>query len=317
MEVAEWIDKGEHFGNNNQLINAHKKKEAQKPQSIWTRIWHFASFRLLFYLLGRAIGDYPRSFLLLSMLVSLSSLGMDQMELRDSIREGYTPLNAKSFYESEVMRQFSDATVDPMRLAFMMLAKDGKSMHRKSHLDEAERIIKAVTELTVKHGGQRIVYKSICEPYCFGDQVFRVFKEYFDEQYHDAVTKKVYSAVYNLTYPYATVVYHRVPIDQCLFGVRLVNQTFNYTEYWNTRGSRFFWDFLKNYDIDAKRPIEFQITNMEHVTLIAVFLYGSKNTSTAVRDLSLWELGIYDWSKQYNRGLLTNETLVELLVSRL
>ncbi|KIH62591.1 hypothetical protein ANCDUO_07126 [Ancylostoma duodenale] len=110
------------------------------------------------------------------MVVSLTSLGMDQMELRDSIREGYTPLNAKSFYESEVMRQFSDATVDPMRLAFMMLAKDGKSMHRKSHLDEAERIIKSITKLTVKHGGRRIVYKNLCEPYCFGDEVFRIFK---------------------------------------------------------------------------------------------------------------------------------------------
>lgn len=63
-----------------------------------------------------------------------------------------------------------------MRLAFMMLAKDGKSMHRKSHLDEAERIMKAITQLTVKHGEQRIVYKNICEPYCFGDQVFKIFK---------------------------------------------------------------------------------------------------------------------------------------------
>lgn len=44
------------------------------------------------------------------MLISLASLGMDRMELRDSIREGYTPLNAESFYESEVMRQFSDAS---------------------------------------------------------------------------------------------------------------------------------------------------------------------------------------------------------------
>ncbi|VDM77606.1 unnamed protein product [Strongylus vulgaris] len=124
----------------------------------FVKAWHLLSFRMFFYLLGRTIGEYPRSFLLLSLLISLTTLGMRRMVLRDSIQEGYTPLNAQSFYESRVMREFSNSTADPMKLAFMMLAKDGKSMHRKAYLDEAERIVETIYHLTVKHGNELVFF---------------------------------------------------------------------------------------------------------------------------------------------------------------
>ncbi|VDM81006.1 unnamed protein product [Strongylus vulgaris] len=48
-----------------------------------------------------------------------------------------------------------------------------------------------------------------------------------------------------------------------------------------------------------------------------MFLYGSKNTIAAFEDLSLWELGVYEWSKSYNERSLSDDSynfLVQLLV---
>ncbi|CAJ0589678.1 unnamed protein product [Cylicocyclus nassatus] len=296
-------------------------KPAQKARGTIAATWHLLTFRLFFYLLGRTVGEYPRCCLLISLMLSLTTIGMRSMVLRDSIQEGYTPLNAQSFYESKVMREFSKSTADPMKLAFMMLAKDGGSMHRKAYLDEAERIVKAIYHVTVKHGGHHLIYANICEPLCYGDEVFKNFKKFFDIQYDMAIKKKCYSSLYNLTYPRATLFTlfdtFTLPIDQCLFGVRLVHENRDNSNN-SKRMKRFLpLDWFDTYDIDGAVPIEHQITNMEHVTVIALFLYGTKNTRAVEEKLSLWELGIYEWSKSYNAKKLSHNLynfLVELLV---
>ncbi|KAK6753430.1 hypothetical protein RB195_012801 [Necator americanus] len=308
---------GGYVRNDDRLMNKEVQKAAQRRPSRFALIWELVSIRLLFYLLGRAVGEYPRSFLLLSMLMSLTSMGMKYLLLRDNIREGYTPVNAESYYESLVMREFSNSSVDPMRLACMMLARDGKSMHRKEYLDEADRIVKAIYGLTVKSGHRRIIYRQICEPYCFGTEAFKTFKEYFDRQYKMAVEYGYFSSLYNLTYPYSTIIQERMPIDNFFFGVKLIDQNETEAAKNKSRIKRVvdwleYW--VKTYDIDRTRPIEYQITNMEHVTLLALFLYGSKNTKFAVTDLSLWELGVYDWAKRYNKGMFTKKTLIELFI---
>ncbi|ETN74621.1 hypothetical protein NECAME_12845 [Necator americanus] len=172
--------------------------------------------------------------------------------------------------DDRLMNKEVQKAVDPMRLACMMLARDGKSMHRKEYLDEADRIVKAIYGLTVKSGHRRIIYRQICEPYCFGTEAFKTFKEYFDRQYKMAVEYGYFSSLYNLTYPYSTIIQERMPIDNFFFGVRLIDQNETEAAKNKSRIKRVvdwleYW--VKTYDIDRTRPIEYQITNMEHVTV--------------------------------------------------
>ncbi|KAK5968502.1 hypothetical protein GCK32_018984 [Trichostrongylus colubriformis] len=53
---------------------------------------------------------------------------------------------------------------------------------------------------------------------------------------------------------------------------------------------------------------------MEHVTLIAITLYGNKENKKKSTDFSLWELAAYEYSHKYNQNFYKNETLIEFLV---
>uniref|UniRef100_A0A158P8B0 SSD domain-containing protein n=1 Tax=Angiostrongylus cantonensis TaxID=6313 RepID=A0A158P8B0_ANGCA len=142
------------------------------------------------------------------MLLSLMTYGMVEITFRDSIREGYTALDARSRYETQALREFLN-----------ML--NGGSMHRKAHLDEADRIVDTISNLTIKYKDQKLIYNELCSPYCFTNELFKTFKRYFDVNYRSAVKNHYYSDLYNLSYPFASIWGYRVPIEQCLYGVRL------------------------------------------------------------------------------------------------
>ncbi|KAE9415040.1 hypothetical protein Angca_008269, partial [Angiostrongylus cantonensis] len=258
------------------------------------------------------IGTYPRFSLSISMLLSLMTYGMVEITFRDSIREGYTALDARSRYETQALREFLNMLNDPMEMAVMMLARDGGSMHRKAHLDEADRIVDTISNLTIKYKDQKLIYNELCSPYCFTNELFKTFKRYFDVNYRSAVKNHYYSDLYNLSYPFASIWGYRVPIEQCLYGVRLVDSS-KPSSNESTGAKRFFFDDNK-IKVNPNMPIESQITNMEHVSLIAIFLYGNKNTTERNIALSKWELGIHEFTKRYNKGQINRSSLVEVYV---
>jgi hypothetical protein len=79
------------------------------------------STREFFRLLGLLIARFPVAWMVASTALALLSLGIAKMELQDKIREGYTPRNAPSHYESAVMREFWSAPSSPVSTLKMNL----------------------------------------------------------------------------------------------------------------------------------------------------------------------------------------------------
>ncbi|VDM53760.1 unnamed protein product [Angiostrongylus costaricensis] len=176
----------------------------------------------LFYLLGKSVATYPYAYLLVGALICMNSGGMYWMNLRDRIRDGYTPVNAPSRYETDVMREFWNSTSDPMMTIVLLLARDQGSMHRKPHLDEAERLVDFLyTNFTVDHKGTKLRFKNLCSPYCNMNEVFKTFKSAFDVQYSHAVNNESLSTHIQLKYPVAKYFGISLHLERCFFGVRL------------------------------------------------------------------------------------------------
>nr|CDJ89583.1 Patched domain containing protein [Haemonchus contortus] len=198
------------------------------------------------------------------MLISLTSYGMYNIDLRDSIREGYTALDAPSRYETQARREFLDTPVDPMEMILLLLSKDRGSIHRKALLDEAATIVDLVYNMTFIYESRSLTYEKMCSPYCFSRNLFKGFKHYYDVNHRSATKFGTWSDLFNLSYPFASIWGFRLPLEQLMFGVVLKrpNITDNPVE---SRKAKRFFDFGNDIPVDRTKPLESQITNMEHV----------------------------------------------------
>ncbi|KAK5983195.1 hypothetical protein GCK32_002795 [Trichostrongylus colubriformis] len=265
-----------------------------------------------YYRTGCLIGSYPRSTLFCAMLLSFTTYGMKRIELKDSIRQGYTALEARSRYETQALREFLNTSVDPMEMVLLLLAKDGGSIHRKAHLDEAASIVDFIYNMSVISKNRPLTYNKMCAPYCFADELFRTFKRFYDINYQSATLFGTWSDAYNVSYPFASIWGFRVPLEQCLFGV--VRKWSECSIFPCTTGKvKRLFNFGNDVRVDHTKPLESQITNMGYVKLIVLFPYGFKNTRQLDADFSLWELGVHDWTQKYNKGLIRNDSKIEVL----
>lgn len=68
--------------------------------------FQYCNLSVAFRILGTAIGTYPLSFLISSLIISMLSFGMFNMKLQNRVRDGYTPSTSLSRYENDVIRDF-------------------------------------------------------------------------------------------------------------------------------------------------------------------------------------------------------------------
>ncbi|KAK6011189.1 patched family protein, partial [Ostertagia ostertagi] len=155
-----------------------------------------------------------------------------------------------------------EAAIDPMEMILLLMAKDGGSVHRKAHLDEAATIVDFIYNMTVTHGNRSLVYKKMCSPYCFANELFGTFKHYYDVNYRSATRSGTWSDLFNLSYPFASIWGYRVPLEQCLFGVVLTQPSKTNSSSGTKKVKRFIFD--EDIPVDRSKPLESQITNMQH-----------------------------------------------------
>ncbi|KAF8381085.1 hypothetical protein PRIPAC_70227, partial [Pristionchus pacificus] len=295
--------------------------------------WHYLSLRGLFGILGKQVGTSPFRFIIIAFLISLSSIGMYKIVLKDRITDGYTPINAPSRYETDVLREFWNSSGDPMQTMLILTAKDEGSMHRKAYLDEATNVINFFNS---KFSGSRA--KGLVFFPCHSRNGWRKSPApLVPDRIVDGVARRLSPTVgrkrslacagvfcvleFNkMCEPYCGMttafdmfktefdnVYSAAVKGDNVTVMALLHHPVANLNGFEVHLERYMFG-VKTREAGASLPpadaIERRITNMDYVQVIMMIFRGDKGTDRLNKMMETWELAAYDETLQFNNSLL-------------
>ncbi|GMT02180.1 hypothetical protein PENTCL1PPCAC_24354, partial [Pristionchus entomophagus] len=183
--------------------------------------WSFSKLemRKFFKWFGQFIGNFPiPSLIAFGIMLSLIAFAFP-MNLRDRVRDGYTPADSKAYHESRQLREFSGLIGDPMMTSVMLRARDKSSMIEQDNLMEAVRLLQHVKQnISVSsEGKEHNRYTDFCGHHCRQNDVVDFFALEL-AKFRDGTSSSILKS--NLTYPMATILTQKVNLERNFYGVK-------------------------------------------------------------------------------------------------
>ncbi|KAL3071140.1 hypothetical protein niasHT_033120 [Heterodera trifolii] len=256
----------------------------------------------MFRIFGRFVGTYPIAFLISSLILASLSVGMYKLELRDRVRDGYTPTTSMSRYETDVLREFLGSTGDPLLTTVMLRARDRHSMHRLRWLDECVRMHDFLRRnISATVGGQSIRYSDICGPYCEANMAINYLRDALASQLDRVKAGGRPSPSLNLSYPIARVSGFELHLERNFYGVRTRKSAEN------ERGA----------EKDSPEVAELDpLTDIRHIEAVMMTFRADISHARDEAKMAQWEMRVYEFSRQLNNSLIEALVLGSEIVDR-
>ncbi|VDK66869.1 unnamed protein product [Onchocerca ochengi] len=265
-------------------------------------LWRFLTLRGLFRLLGENIGSYPIVYILLSLLISTTSFGMFKIVLRDRIRDGYTPTNAPSRYEMSVLREFWNATGDPMVTVVLLTAKDNGSMLRDDYLNEIESLNNYLTNNhSVMYDNQPVFYEDFCSPYCRMNIALQLFKQSVDVERMHLQHGEPLSGDISLIYPVAKIDGFDVHLERNFFGITIKE---------TPKKDAFIGQNITADKLPANTSYAQLVSNLQFVKVVLALYRADRSVLEMEGKLLLWELSVFEFAQKHYKSDLIDMQVI-------
>ncbi|CAO4359964.1 unnamed protein product [Caenorhabditis nigoni] len=227
---------------------------------------------------GKIIGKFPIPFIIATAIMCSASLGAIGLQMKDNVRDGYTPKNSQSRLENRIYREFLGSEGDPVMTTVLMTAKDGGSMHRVEYLEEAQRQWLYISKnLSADVGnGEYMKFGDFCGHYCQANDILNYFLSAYKTKSEDPKRDG-----YQLDYPIATIMGYQLHLERNFFGVT----------------------------INQSDPV----TNIQDMRVLALPVLSEVKTFEDTDKLNKWELAVYNYATIYS-ALEGPHNLVEINV---
>ncbi|KAM3728002.1 Patched-related protein [Dirofilaria immitis] len=298
--LLRWNNQSAQAFNKFQITNHESISDSRRRKFLF--LWRYLTLRGLFRLLGENVGSYPIVYIFLSLLISSSSFGMFKIVLRDRIRDGYTPTNAPSRYEMNVLREFWNATGDPMVTVVLLTAKDNGSMLRDDYLDEIERLTTyLMNNHSVIYDNQPVLYENFCSPYCRMNIALQLFKQSVDAERIRLQRGEPLSDDTSLTYPVAKIDGFDVHLERNFFGITIKEMP---------KKDMFVGQNITADKLPANTSYAHLVSNLQFVKVVLALYRADRSTFEMERKLSSWELSVFEFARNhYKNDLIDMEVI--------
>jgi len=248
----------------------------------------------LFGHIGRWIAINPYAFLISALIMSSLCLGMFKMQLRDRVRDGYTPTTSPSRRETDILRNFFESKSDPIMTMVLLLARDKGSMHRPEYMAEALKINEYIHKnITVANkNNTQLSFSHFCGTGCQSNFFFELMAEEFQKIASAASKKQVYLPPAKLNFPITKIMGIDMHFERNFFGVRVAESE-------------------KELHPPINDPL-FAIhnnTNIRRIEIIQLTYKGETLNGLDEEGLARWEMELYKYAREE-----FNSDLIELLV---
>uniref|UniRef100_A0A0N4ZK45 SSD domain-containing protein n=1 Tax=Parastrongyloides trichosuri TaxID=131310 RepID=A0A0N4ZK45_PARTI len=288
--------------NNGIITKENKQNQEEKHPSKQSIFSSCLSLKELFRLLGKIIAKKPYLFITISFLISLWSIGLYKIDLRDRIRDGYTPTNSPSRYETDVMREFWNSSADPIMTVCTLTAKDNGSMLREDYIYESKRIlnflqnkfkiIPIVKKENETSSNRTYSHTDICEPFCYANIALEMFSDGLNRSVRAIEKNLPLPDEVTLTYPIFNVDEYNIHLERTFFGV--IKKPYPSSK-----------DIYVNKTIFSTPDVLFNgynriqsITNMESVSVIFLVFRGEAKNEFQEKILYQWEKEIFKFTQE-------------------
>ena len=266
-------------------------------------MWKYLSLKGIFHLLGRSIAMCPQAYFVVSALIASLSCGMYFMVLKDQIRDGYTPTNAPSRFETDVMREFWNSSGDPIMSVVLLSARDNGSMLRSGYIQEAVRLHDFLLyNFTVNYDGENVKYDDLCYPYCNMNYVLNIFNDGVKKQVALLKEGKPLDDETILSFPVSKVSGFTVNLERSFFGLKKKPLP----DYRKFVGRK----FSDEENIEGNQTANHYVTNLAYVKVIMMIFRGDRTSIRKGEILSKWETSVYDFAMtQYNNSAIEMQVI--------
>uniref|UniRef100_A0A7E4ZUE0 SSD domain-containing protein n=1 Tax=Panagrellus redivivus TaxID=6233 RepID=A0A7E4ZUE0_PANRE len=283
-------------------MKANRGSARSKSKLGWIR--RYMSLKGVFHLLGRSVAICPQAYIIISLLISTLSFGMYYMVLKDQIRDGYTPTNAPSRHEIDVMREFWNSTGDPIMSIVLLSARDNGSMLRDDYFAEAVRVHNYLYHnFSYDYEGEAVKYENLCHPYCSMNYVLDMFYNGAEEQKKRLRNGTALDEDTQLQFPVSNVDGFKIHMDRTFFGIKVRNESTPVDKYEGRT-------FEKGELVDGMDQSQI-VTNLDFVKVIMLIFRGDRTDQRKNEMLSRWELNVYEFSENFYNH---NNSQVEMQV---
>uniref|UniRef100_A0A183C6X1 SSD domain-containing protein n=1 Tax=Globodera pallida TaxID=36090 RepID=A0A183C6X1_GLOPA len=260
----------------------------------------------MFRIFGRFVGTYPFAFLISSLILASLSVGMYKLELRDRVRDGYTPSTSLSRYETDVLKEFLGSSGDPLLTTVMLRARDGHSMHRLRWLGECVQLHDFLRRnISAKfEQDEPVLYSDICGPFCDANMAINYFRDSLASQLALVKSGGRPSASLNLTYPIARVNGFELHLERNFYGVRTKNDERN-----RAKDAALMNDDPEVAELDA-------LTDIRHIEAVMMTFRADISHPQDEAKMAHWEMRVYEFSRQFNNSMIEMLVLGSEIVDR-